>query len=220
MNFVAFGLILICCHVWANENNNNFLVRGTYQQNTSLKDYLENKVKPIMQNGDNTLGIPVLDPFVTDKLFGFLSNVNVTGLSAFEINDADFNLLNLVFNLDLNWPSIIARANYFINRNNNTEINGKGGTDVAVKDFKFTILVNFKVESGKIQINEIKKMFIGLGAFDFHVTGLYKDDKKNVDLSKMISDTVFKLINTNQVIAKTVMNIITMIFNKSVAISN
>ncbi|XP_018361202.1 PREDICTED: uncharacterized protein LOC108759956 isoform X2 [Trachymyrmex cornetzi] len=54
MNFVAFGLILICCHVWANENNNNFLVRGTYGQRTPLKDYLENEVRRIMQNGDTS----------------------------------------------------------------------------------------------------------------------------------------------------------------------
>ncbi|KYN37283.1 hypothetical protein ALC56_08340 [Trachymyrmex septentrionalis] len=168
-----------------------------------------------MQNGDSTFGIPVLDPFIADKLFGFLSNVNVTGLSAYEVNDADFSIFTLKFNLDLNWPLITARANYSIKNNKNAKINGKGGIDVAVQDFKFKIVINFKIENGHIQINEIKPMNIALGAFDFHVLDLYKDDKKNAELSKMISDMVLKLINENQnVITNTSINIITAIFNK------
>jgi len=47
------------------------------------------------------------------------------------------------------------------------------------------------------------------------MTGLFKDDKKNSELSEMISDTIFKLINENQdVITDTGINIITAIFNK------
>jgi len=47
------------------------------------------------------------------------------------------------------------------------------------------------------------------------MTGLFKDDKKNAELSEMISDTIFKLINENQdVITDTGINIITAIFNK------
>jgi len=50
-------------------------------------------------------------------------------LSAYEVNDADFSIFTLKFNLDLNWPSITARANYSIKNNKNAKINGKGGIE-------------------------------------------------------------------------------------------
>ncbi|KYN06265.1 hypothetical protein ALC62_02757 [Cyphomyrmex costatus] len=174
-------------------------------------------MKDIMQNGDSTLGIPVLDPFTADKLchFGVLSNVKVVGLSTFEVNKADFSIITLMFNLDLYWPLITASADYSIDVNDNAKINGKGEVDVAVHDFRFQISINFKLKRGHIQIDEITNMYVGLKALDFYVTGLYKDDKKNAKLSKMIANEVPKLINENQdKIVNTSIKFITEMFNK------
>ena len=87
--------------------------------------------------------------------------------------------------------------------------------------FHFSISLTVYMEHNRNYIFIIIFIFLNFQqnflsfTWQFHITGLFKDDKKNAELSEMISDTIFKLINENQdVITDTGINIITAIFNK------
>jgi len=226
MNLVAFGLILICCHVWAIEIDDNFLARGTSRRigTYDLKGFLE-RLKSSLRNGDSELGIPKLDPFTADKipvninnpgqisLVGELTNVKVDGLSAYNVNAGEFKLIGLKANLDLSWPLVKGSTNYSVKGNAlGFEIYGHGGINVAAHNFRFQTDVKLALKNGHIQITEMT-IKMSLGALDFQITGLYGDDEISKIISKAISDMVPELMSDKDFVGK-VIQIIMQIANK------
>lgn len=55
------------------------LVGGIYAAKSKLENFLENKCKSTIQNGDAALGIPPLDPFNADEL-----PINLHGMGKIE----------------------------------------------------------------------------------------------------------------------------------------
>ncbi|XP_012532437.1 uncharacterized protein LOC105834475 [Monomorium pharaonis] len=217
MYLVTFWLILICCYAWSIENvenvENNLLAEETHGRFVrSILNIFENffkKLRSILQNGDDKIGIPVLDPYIGNNLPITLNifdeikvnaslDLRVDGLSTFEVNNADFNLLNRQFDIDLRWPLINANANYSMKGSVfGSEFVRDGEMAMAAHDFELTLRGNFNFDLSKnpiIQITSISTKF-SLAALDFHITGLSNNDE---ELSKTISEMVLKLINENQ----------------------
>ncbi|XP_011705746.1 PREDICTED: uncharacterized protein LOC105460948 [Wasmannia auropunctata] len=214
-NLLAFGIILICCHAWAIETDDNFV--GTAFK-THLEKDLDQNLRSLRKGGS---GIP--DPFIKDKIsfeldagiikfYGLLSNVNVTGLSTKIVNRADIRPLELRAEVNLTWPLVNARTgNYGINGSVVCfPLNGKGEMNATVRNFTFTIDTTLKLKGLQhIQIKSMK-MELSLRALELHVTGLINDQISEA-LSKMISNLVSKLINNYQkIIGENTINLIVM----------
>jgi len=203
MKLVTFGLSLICTLAWAIKINGHhvYVERGMFNV---LEDFLE-KFKTIMQTGNDTLGIPVLDPFTADEipiaikeeminLDALLTNVKVDGLSAYDVNKGDFKIIGLKLIMNVSWPLIIASTNYTMEgKADNFEIYGKGEMKISPRDFFLETEIGFTMNGKYLKVKDMK-LKIFLRALDFHATGLFDDDELSELLSAVISDMVPQLI--------------------------
>ncbi|XP_018344204.1 PREDICTED: uncharacterized protein LOC108749768 [Trachymyrmex septentrionalis] len=234
MNFVVFGLILICCHAWAIEIDDNFAAIWFEGPKINLENFFE-KLKSSVQNGTsglNIYGIPIRDPmfietairlptgvlsaFVGDtNLEGFLKNFNLSGLASYNVNSAKFKPIDLTAHIDISWPCINASTNYSLKGNVlNYDIYGDGGINGTLHNFRTIMDVGFNLKDRYMQVQTIAtKIF--LDALKFNATGLYNDEDISKIFSKTISDVTSKLITTNQkTISHIINNFATRIFNK------
>ncbi|XP_029168831.1 uncharacterized protein LOC114938879 [Nylanderia fulva] len=195
------GLICFLSVIITATARNVYLERGTYNM---FEDFLE-KFKEVLRTGNDTFGIPVLDPFTADelpiaidedflKLDGLLTNVRLEGLSGYDVNSGDFKIAGLKLTMDLSWPSIVASTNYSINGNaSNFQIYGHGEMKAAARDFSFEGEVVFGINGEYLKVKSVG-MKISLREFEFHATGIYDDDELSELLSAIISDMVPQLI--------------------------
>ncbi|XP_011699346.1 PREDICTED: uncharacterized protein LOC105456760 [Wasmannia auropunctata] len=209
MNLLAFGLILICCHAWAIETDDNF-VEPFAQKRTKLEEALE-KLRTLLRNGGE--GFPVLDPFIKDRLplklnesipagniefDGLFTKINVTGISNYTINSADFKIFGLKLHANLTWPTITANLNYTMNgKVLDFGIYGTGGMDAALHDLNIQVDMSCNLKNSHVQVKQMSTK-ISLRALNFHATGLYNDEGISDILSKTISEVMPKLIKENQ----------------------
>ncbi|XP_018392874.1 PREDICTED: uncharacterized protein LOC108771949 [Cyphomyrmex costatus] len=223
MNLVTFGLILICCHVWAIEIDDNFSAIWLNTRKTNFENFFE-KLKSSLQNGTSGLeicGIPVSDPFIVNRLplkynlstpvgdiniEGFLQNLNMSGLASYIVNSAKIKLIGMKANIDINWPSITVSNNYSLKGNAlNYDVYGNGDIDGIVHNFKTIIDIGFKMIGRYIQVQTIAtKIF--LEGLDFNVTGIYNNEVISETISKTISNVMPKLIAANQKTIEYVIN--------------
>ncbi|XP_018311643.1 uncharacterized protein [Mycetomoellerius zeteki] len=231
MNFVAFGLILICCHAWAIEIDDNFAVVLSNIYQTNFKNFLE-KYKSLLQNGNSGFmyGIPIRDPFIIERLpieynlstplgnidlEGFLENLNLSCLASFNINSPKFKLINMNAYIDLSWPLITANTNYSLEGNVfNYDIHKAGNMDGIAYNFRTIMNVDLKLKGLHMQVQNVKSQIL-LEALNFNITGIYNDEDMSEIFSKTISDVIPKLIASNQnMIEYIINNIASQILNK------
>ncbi|XP_011051881.1 PREDICTED: uncharacterized protein LOC105144600 [Acromyrmex echinatior] len=232
MNFVVFGLILICCHAWAIEIDGNFAAIQ-FGPNINFQKVFE-KLKSSLQNGTSGLevfGIPIHEPFIVKDrlpvkyntstfignidLKGFLENFNVSGLTSYNVNSAKFKPISLNAFIDINWPLITASTNYSLKGNAfNYDIYGNGGINGIIHNFSATMNVGFNLKDRHIQVRNIATKIFFEGS-DFNVTGLFNDEGMSKIVSKTISDVTSKFITANQnTIAYIINTSVTKILNK------
>ncbi|XP_072763699.1 uncharacterized protein [Anoplolepis gracilipes] len=225
MKFVAslvVGLCLICCtFAWTITMDNHsqflywlhavvallllyFLVHMERNTHNMFEDFLE-KFKTIMRTGNDTIGIPILDPFTADEipivvdnemmiLDALLTIVKVDGLSAYNVNKGDFKLIGLKLIMNLSWPLITASTNYnMMGKVDNFEIYGNGEMKISPQDFCFETEIDFTMKGKYLKVKAMK-LKIFLKAFEFHATGLYNDNHLSELLSAVISDMMPQLI--------------------------
>ncbi|XP_024889906.1 uncharacterized protein LOC112466186, partial [Temnothorax curvispinosus] len=140
-----------------------------------LEDFLE-KFKTILKTGNETLGIPILDPFNADrldirlneekiKLDALLTEANVIGLSEYDVINADYTLSKEIFlELHLSWPlSIAASTNYSMNGKVDAfEIYGKGDINMTAQKFTFDTEIKFIMDDGLTGHLKVKNMKLKL----------------------------------------------------------
>ncbi|XP_014471627.1 PREDICTED: uncharacterized protein LOC106742839 [Dinoponera quadriceps] len=205
----TFGLILICFHALAIETN-GYHIQEHAAYATSIKGFIES-LKPIIRSGNESLGIPPLDPFLAEelpievdledvvKVKLDLFDVDVRGLSEFDVNKGEFEMLSMKLVIDLTWPLVYATANYNINGTLGGEmpIFGKGDITAGVKGFNFFTEISFKLKN--LKYVEVKNIIlkIALGGLDFKITGLFNDEELSELVSSMISEMVPDLIKEN-----------------------
>ncbi|XP_011877833.1 PREDICTED: uncharacterized protein LOC105567516 [Vollenhovia emeryi] len=210
MNLVAFGLILICCNAWAAKTKFKDLL---YAEN-GLEDFLK-KLKTTLKTGNESLGIPVLDPFHADrlqfnvdedvvKLDAILTNVNANGLSEYDIVKSALTLLPPSLDLHLSWPFISLNTDYSVNAIiNGFNIYGKGAIKMSARGFAFDTNLNMTLEGGifdgHVQIQDMK-LKLSLKSLDLKVTGLFNDDDLSAILSAVISDMAPNILNNDTIV--------------------
>ncbi|KAL0109682.1 hypothetical protein PUN28_014602 [Cardiocondyla obscurior] len=205
MKLVVFGLILICCNVWAAEKN----VTDKYASDL-IEGFLK-RFKDVLKTGSDKIGIPVLDPYNSDKLEfnvneetikldALLTNVKVNGLSEYDIINGDFklDLPNVLLNVQLSWPRISASTGYRMNgKIDMFEIYGDGGIKFAARGLAFKANVTLEIEGGIIKgylkVKDIK-LELSLTSLDLTATGLYNNEELSRILSAIISDMAPQLI--------------------------
>lgn len=207
MNLITFGIILICFNIWTVESR-------VLSQFGSIVGFLE-KFKTKLKNGDDKLGLPVLDPFDADRLEiklneeminmdALLTKANAKGLSEYDIIKGEYDMGKIfVLNLHLSWPLIVASTDYSMKgKISDFEIYGKGDMKMSAHDFSFNTTMEFAIEGGLIghlKITDIK-LKLSLKSLDFHVTGLYDDDEMSSILSDLISDMAPDVISDDAVV--------------------
>ncbi|GAB1869687.1 Circadian clock-controlled protein [Camponotus japonicus] len=199
MKFVVLGLTLICTLASAIKMDGH---HGGYKN--MLEDFLE-KFKTIMRTGNDTLGLPVLDPFTLDqlpiaideetiKLDALLTNVRVDALSGYDVNKGDLEIIGLKLVLNISWPLIAASTNYSMKgKVENFEIYGNGEMKISPQGFSLDTEISFTMNGKYLKIKDMK-LNIFLRALDFHATGLFDDNDLSEFLSNLISDVVPELI--------------------------
>ncbi|CAL1678639.1 unnamed protein product [Lasius platythorax] len=205
MNHMAFGLILICCLTRAIETNGYHV---TYAKHTMFEKFLE-KFKIILKTGNESLGIPVLDPFYAKQisikldqnkneeiinLDALLTNVNVGGLSEYKVIDGDFQVIGMKLNINLSWPLITASTDYDMKGSvDSYEFYGNGEIDLSAQDFTLETEIGFTVNGEHFKVKNMElKLF--LRALDFRATGLFNDEEVSKVLSAVISDTASEML--------------------------
>ncbi|XP_029168830.1 uncharacterized protein LOC114938878 [Nylanderia fulva] len=195
MNHMAFGLILICCLTRAIETNGYHV----FAKRTMFEEFLE-KFKIILKTGNESLGIPVLDPFTAKQmpiklyeqiinLNALLTNVNVDGLSEYKVIEGDFQVIGMKLNINLSWPLITASTDYTMKGNADSyEFYGNGEIDLSARDFVLETEIGFTVNGEHFKVRNMK-LKLSLRALDFRVTGLFDDEELSNVLSAVISDT-------------------------------
>ncbi|KAM0728096.1 hypothetical protein ACS0PU_005565 [Formica fusca] len=206
MKIVAFGLSLFCILVCAVKTNGDhaYVEHDAFGSNV-FEEFLE-KLKTIMQTGNDTLGIPVLDPFIADqvgpillddemiKLDALLTNVKVDGLSAYNVNHGDFKIIGMKLMMNLSWPLIVASTNYAMKgKADNFEFYGNGEMEISPQDLSFETEIGFTMNGKYLKVRSME-LKIFLKALNFHATGLFDDDELSELLSAVISDMMPQLI--------------------------
>ncbi|XP_012230367.1 uncharacterized protein [Linepithema humile] len=207
MRFVVFGLILLCCYVSAIETNDYFIDNHP-QKRTKFENMLES-MKIIMRTGNDTLGIPVLDPFTADeipiqideemiKLDALLENVNVQGLSEYDVNSGDFKIVGLKIEMNLTWPLVVASTKYALEgKTSDFEIFGKGDVNLSARGFNFVTVMYFMINGKYLKVKSMETE-LSLKELDFKATGLFDDEELSELISAVISDMVPQLIDDYQ----------------------
>ncbi|KAL6424490.1 hypothetical protein ACFW04_009918 [Cataglyphis niger] len=200
MNHMAFGLILICCLAGAIETNSYHV----YTKLTIFEELLE-KFKIVLKTGNESLGIPVLDPFTAKQipielneeiinLNALLTNVNMHGLSEYKVINGNFQIIGIKLDISLSWPLITANTDYAMKGYiDSYEIYGNGEINLSAKDFNLETEISFTVNEEHFKVKNMK-LKLSLKELDFHATGLFNDDKVSNVLSATISDMAPELL--------------------------
>ncbi|XP_011265930.1 uncharacterized protein LOC105257176 isoform X1 [Camponotus floridanus] len=210
--YYAFPSLCICYYV---------IVHYPYHEGYKniLEDFLE-KFKTIMRTGNDTLGLPVLDPFTLDqlpiaideetmKLDALLSNVQVNALSGYDVNKGDLQIIGLKLIVNVSWPLIAASTNYAMKgKVENFEIYGNGEMKISPQGFSLDTEISFTMNGKYLKIKDMK-LNIFLRALDFHATGLFDDNDLSELISSLLSDMVPELIeNYHDTIVSTIIPIV------------
>ncbi|XP_044005615.1 uncharacterized protein LOC122850546 [Aphidius gifuensis] len=188
-----------------NENKSN-LLKNTKSIQSSLTEFLEVKLRDLLQNGNQTLGVPVLDPFSQEQVIvdynqnGInadlkLEVLNIEGLSKYIVKTAKVSVLTQKLTLILEFPKIHVTGFYDIDANvmKDIDIFGDGQFDVSIERFSIDVIVKASIKGG-LSIKSID-LQIALVALNFNVTGLFYDDISSEILSELVSEITPEIIN-------------------------
>lgn len=215
MKLVVLGFTLICTLASA------IKMDGHHEEYKNMLENFLEKFKTIMRTGNDTLGLPVLDPFTLDqlpiaideeiiKLDALLSNVRVDALSGYDVNKGELQIIGLKLILNISWPLIAASTNYAMKgKVENFEIYGNGEMKISPQGFSLDTEISFTMNGKYLKIKDMK-LNIFLKALDFHATGLFNDNDLSELLSSLISDMVPQLIEDyHDTIVNTIIPIVT-----------
>lgn len=210
------GLILVLALVAGqvlafriNENDSSLEhSRPKRSLNDKVRDFLEN-IKITLREGNDTLGIPVMDPFVSKEIniaideflvngTAQLRDFKVLGLADYTVDKAEIQLLARKITIGLTWPEIYADGSYKfdIAIADTFDAFGDGKFTLKVHDLSFVTTVKLALIGG-VRIKEIKTE-IHLGGLELEATGLFDDEELSKMISAAITDMAPELIEDYQ----------------------
>ncbi|XP_035731130.1 uncharacterized protein LOC118445564 [Vespa mandarinia] len=220
-SIVIYSVILIFSHAFAHEQEENY-------DDDNLKPFLE-KFKTVMKTGNESLKIPVFDPYdrTEETLHVNLSyitadtnlkNLHMTGLSDYQVKEGKFMLIGLQIKVAFRWEEIVTKSEYDINGTaaNKYPIYGKGKLvyfkrhfSGIIKGLDVTCNLHMRLKKNKLEVSSITST-VNLESLDLKATGLYNDEKRSKEVSKKISDKAPEIIRKYPVQAGIIMSEITL----------
>lgn len=163
-----------------------------------LDGFLE-KFKETMKEGDENLRIPVLEPFVSDRLDidleetylfsarGRLKDLRIDGLSNYVVEQADFPMAGFKAKVTLLFRKINIESRYkmkgtFLDENS---YHGRGNLALCIEKLKVTTDLQLEIKEGRLYVSNLE-LQTRVRKFDCNISKLYVDD----DLSEDISETI------------------------------
>ncbi|XP_011877835.1 PREDICTED: uncharacterized protein LOC105567517 isoform X2 [Vollenhovia emeryi] len=211
MNLVAFGLILICCNAWAARTK----IKGLLREDNRIQDFFK-RLKTTFKTGNESLGIPVLDPFHADRLqfnvdedvVNFRVNTNFTNINAYGFSEYDVvnsteKMLPPSLNLHILWPLLSLNADYSMDaKYNYFNIYGKGTIKISLENLDVDAKMDLTLTGGRaahVRVKDIK-FKISTKSLDFQMTGLMDDAKFSAAVSAAISDMAPDVLNNDTIL--------------------
>ncbi|XP_018392812.1 PREDICTED: uncharacterized protein LOC108771903 [Cyphomyrmex costatus] len=206
---VVFGLILICYNAMAMRINEPL-------KNQIVEDFLE-KLKSMLETGNEKLGLPVLDPYKADqlafdvnedviKLNANLSKVNANGLAKYNVINGDLDMSDdVVLAIHLSWPLVTASTDYAMKgKIESFEVFGDGNINLSAHNFVLNTVLTFlwdKQLTSYLTVKDIK-LDLSLQKLDFKATGLFNDEETSTVLSAIVSEMAPELISDERITSK------------------
>ncbi|XP_046823031.1 uncharacterized protein LOC124425951 [Vespa crabro] len=213
-SIVIYSVILIFSHAFAHEQEENY-------DDDNLKPFLE-KFKTVMKTGNESLKIPVFDPYdrTEETLHVNLSyitadtnlkNLHMTGLSDYQVKEGKFMLIGLQVKVAFHWEEIVTKSEYDINGTaaDKYPIYGKGKLVGIIKGLDVTCNLHMRLKKNKLEVSSITST-VNLESLDLKATGLYNDEKRSEEVSKKISEKAPEVIRKYPVQAGIIMSEITL----------
>ncbi|XP_050579693.1 uncharacterized protein LOC126917157 [Bombus affinis] len=175
-----------------------------------LNGYLE-KFKETMEEGDENLGIPVLEPFVSEhldidlkkrKLFsakGHLKNLRIDGLSNYTIKQADFPMAGFKAKVTLLFHEIKIETLYNMTGTflDEDSFHGRGNLALRIERLKVTTELQLEIKEGRLYVSNLE-LQTRVREFDCNISELYVNDDLSEDISETITEAAPNFLKENQ----------------------
>ncbi|XP_068965416.1 uncharacterized protein [Bombus flavifrons] len=175
-----------------------------------LNGFLE-KFKEMMEEGDENLGIPVLEPFVSEhldidlkirRLFsaeGHLENLRIDGLSNYTVKRADFPMADFKAKVTLLFHEIKIEARYDMTGTflDEDSFHGWGDLALRIEGLKVTTDLQLEIKEGRLHVSNLE-LQTTVREFDCDISELYVNDDLSEDISETITEEAPNFLEENQ----------------------
>ncbi|XP_051153396.1 uncharacterized protein LOC127276788 [Leptopilina boulardi] len=171
------------------------------------------KFKDYLRKGNESFGLPVMDPFtikhqelpMKSELFSGevkINNLQLLGLSNYNVVKADLKIVGLKLMLALHWPGLnLIINNYEIDgvALKFIDVYGKGSLKMNLNSLNFTTTVSVSTnKSNKTLFIKEMNSEVSLEDFQFLIDGLFNDKDLSDMTNAIVSDLVPSIIKTYQ----------------------
>ncbi|XP_043462422.1 uncharacterized protein LOC122498646 [Leptopilina heterotoma] len=171
------------------------------------------KFKDILRKGNESIGLPVMDPLTINhhelpmksELFSGevkIDNLQLLGLSNYNVIKVDLKIVGLKLILGLHWPGLNAIiSNYNIDgvALKFIDVYGKGSLKMNLNNLNFTTTVSISTnKTDKTLFIKEMKSEVALQDFQFLIDGLYNDKDLSDMTNAIATDLVPSAIKTYQ----------------------
>ncbi|XP_043503467.1 uncharacterized protein LOC122525001 [Polistes fuscatus] len=164
-----------------------------------------------MRNGNETLEIPILDPYKLDQFEYnirkegnieaevYLQNLQIDKLSTYKIINAEFSLFRIKVNVHYIWDSIELITDYNLTGiyQNFLPIYGLGEIDAIAKGIDVDVIVGLSITNKDLYVRSLQSA-IKLEEFDIKLTGLFHDEYISNTVSNILSNIVPQFVDNYQ----------------------
>ncbi|XP_044019912.1 uncharacterized protein LOC122860250 [Aphidius gifuensis] len=194
------------------DENEIKLLRDERGVDSSFKKFLEVNLRQLLREGNETLGLPIMDPFVKDEsIFQIkqnaivnadieLTNLVVKELSDYIVTKAIIGIIGRKITVGFHFPKIQTKGFYkldgnFIASDENIHVFGDGLFDITFKNFYIDSIVKLSV-MGEASIKSID-LNIHLDESKVIATGIFNDEETSPMASEVISQFIPQFIRDN-----------------------
>uniref|UniRef100_A0A0C9QVK9 L_3 protein n=1 Tax=Fopius arisanus TaxID=64838 RepID=A0A0C9QVK9_9HYME len=203
MKYLGIGLLVVALAAFSwGAPEDHSRVKRIYDN--ELVKFLDVKLRKILREGNDTLSVPIIDPFYSKelpleinqekvKVNAVIKELHVDGLAGYIVDLAKISISGKV-SFDLTFPEIKSTGTYSLQGvvMDGIDVYGDGEFQVSLKNFTIKTVIAVNI-IGELKIKSIN-LKIGLGALDLKATGIFNDENTSILLSEIISDMAPELI--------------------------
>ncbi|KAI4497089.1 hypothetical protein M0802_007835 [Mischocyttarus mexicanus] len=203
--FMSLVTILVSCHglIYGGDTGKSY-----FDVYTAI--VVEN-FRETMRKGNETLEIPILDPFKSIKYQykiqgesffeaeGYLNNLQIDKLSTYKAIKTEFSIIGIKINLHLIWDSIKLVTDYSLTGTLGKllSVYGLGDINLIAEGLDMDMTMSFTLKDGNFYVRNYQST-IKLETFDIQITGLFNDEYISDTISTILSDIIPQLVKDYQ----------------------